>query len=84
MTSNDRAIPDGHPRGWDHDAVPDGWGHNPIEGGDSVSAGGWEGDVPHDDMLADGADGGDDVMVTAGVPLSMRRTRRREPPWLPT
>lgn len=67
VSSGDRAIPEGHPRGWDHETVPDGWGHNPVESGNGALAGGWDGDVPHDDMNV-GSDGDGDGVLSGVVP----------------
>lgn len=48
FASNNRTIPDGHPRCWDHTAVPDGWAPNPFEGGDGAVSGRCNGDMPDD------------------------------------
>ena len=55
--TNIRPIPDGHPRGWDHSAVPDGWAENPVEQGTNALGGGWVGDVPVGDADADPGSG---------------------------
>lgn len=44
--TDNRPITEGHPRGWDHTAMPSGWAANPVAGGDGVVAGGWSGYVP--------------------------------------
>lgn len=50
-------ISDGHPRGWDHLALPLGWAANPLTGSDAAVAAGWYGDVP---VVYNGVEHGDD------------------------
>ena len=65
-----RPIPDGHPVGWDHSAIPDGWALSRAESAEAVTAEeiaetGWEGDVP-----AESAEGGATSAPSANPPVA--------------
>lgn len=53
LSHRDRCVPDGHPRGWDYNAVPDGWignddGFNPLT---DMGPGNWTEDIPTDSQI---------------------------------
>ena len=70
-SSDDRAIPDGHPRGWYQEVVPDGWGFDSTENDedDGSATGGWAGDVPHHAM-GDANNDGDVGWIGGGAPVA--------------
>lgn len=70
LSRRDRCIPDGHPRGWDHDAVPEGW----IRDGDFVNPladpgpSNWVEDIPDDPLEETTMQGTGEAVADAGDP----------------
>ena len=71
LAARERVIPDGHPMGWNFDAIPDGWDTPVAElPTGAQEAGAWDGDVP-----VEGSEGDEDVAmgypVAPGTPAAM-------------
>jgi len=64
LAARERVIPDGHPMGWNFDAIPDGWDTPVAElPTGAQEAGAWDGDVPVGD-----SEGDDDIAM--GYPVA--------------
>lgn len=49
--TNERPIPDGHPRGFDHSAMPLGWAANPAAGGSDEDVPVGDNGIDHGDVV---------------------------------